>query len=142
MFSQEVPNCIPVHALVTEQNLDYICIMAAGTAFSALAAVDGKCVDGKWHHMCVNLDVRAIRQALLMRALQYRCLRQGERPWHTRGVFALPAGSFSPLLYTCKAPGPIRFVSVGLLLNGSSGTTSISGRRSTMARTCSTPTIL
>ena len=54
----------------------------------------------------------------------------------TKGVFALPEGSFSPLLYICKAPGPMRFVSVGLLLKGSSGTTSISGRRSTMALTC------
>ena len=55
---------------------------------------------------------------------------------HTRGVFARPEGIVSPAFHICSTTGPMRFVSVGLLLKGSSGTTSISGKRSTMARTC------
>ena len=60
----------------------------------------------------------------------------------TSGVAARPVGSFSPVLYICSAPGPIKFVSVGLLLKGSPGTTSISGKRSTIALTCMTTQLL
>mmetsp|Transcript_8563 Transcript_8563/g.23186 ORF Transcript_8563/g.23186 Transcript_8563/m.23186 type:complete len:204 (-) Transcript_8563:284-895(-) len=53
----------------------------------------------------------------------------------TSGVFAFIDGSFSPLAYLCSTSGPISLLSVGLELKSSPGTTSISGRRSTMERT-------
>ena len=59
----------------------------------------------------------------------------GRQHQPTSGVGARADGSCSPLRNRCSASGPISFGSLGLLLKASSGTTSMLGSISTIART-------